>query len=90
MNYIAISAPVEAVAREFATSKAGYRADSIGRLVHVHSDRDSSRQKDFVFETSNDVTRHPDFVKATLSDRYEIDAGDGPILVYGPDVTAGG
>lgn len=90
MNYIALAAPIEAVAREFATSKAGYRSETVGRLVHVQTPGDSSRQSDFVFETSNDVTRHPDFARAMLSDRYDIAAEDGPVLVYGPDVTAGG
>ncbi len=91
MHFISIITMTEPVAREIIAEKSGYKPRSIGRLVRVINDTESVGQKVFVFETSNDVTRHPHYTKARLSDRYmSAAAKDGPLLSYEPDVTVGG
>ena len=97
MDYISVMGVTELVARERIIADAGYPPATIGRVVLVADSGDNSRQKAFVFETSNDVTRHANFAKARLSDTYDLralqhidDLKDGPLLVYGPEVTVGG
>jgi len=97
MHFISAAAVTESIARERIATEAGYSADTIRRLVHMARKLDNSRQTTFVFETANDVTRHPDYAKANLSDicdletlRQSDNVKDGPVLVYGPEVTVGG
>jgi hypothetical protein len=97
MHFISSTAVTETLARHRIASETGYRADTIGRIVHIGDEADNSRQKAFVFETVNDVTRHEDYAKARLSDNYDLsilreacDLEDGPVLIYGPEVTVGG
>ncbi len=97
MDYISVMGVTELVARERILADAGYTPATIGRVVLIADSGDNSRQKTFVFETSNDVTLHPDYAKARLSDTYDLSTlqhadgvEDGPVLVYGPEVTVGG
>lgn len=92
MNYIIIDAVTQAMARERAVKETGYDPAAIGQMVQIAGSCDNSRQKTFVFETSNDVTVHPDYTKTRLFDRLQPIEGvdDGPTLVYGREVTVGG
>jgi hypothetical protein len=91
MNFISLTTMTEAVARELIVKKAGYAWETIGPLVHAADQTDSVGQKAFVFETSNDVTQHPHYTRARLSDRYQLQAvEDGPLLSYEAEETVGG
>ncbi|MEQ1956412.1 hypothetical protein [Mesorhizobium sp. CN2-181] len=92
MNFISVMAITEAIAREQAVIQTGYDPDTIGPLAIVVDQRTSSRQKAFVFETANDVTNHPLFANARLSDTVDAPRleADGPVLNFGPEVTVGG
>lgn len=93
MDFISVMAVTEAVARRRIVTEAGYAHDTVGRLVYVEPSGDDSRQNSYLFETSNDVTRHPHYAKARLSESHDLrllGVDDGPVLVYGPEVTVGG
>jgi len=93
MDFISVMAVTEAVARRRIVTEAGYGHDTVGRLVYVEPSGDNSRQNSYLFETSNDVTRHPHYAKARLSESHDLGllgVDDGPVLVYGPEVTVGG
>ena len=92
MHFISVMAVTEPVARERIAAEAGYDPATIETLVHVAALEDNSRQHRFVFQTTNDVTQHPHYAKATLLDVLQDieDVEDGPVLVYGPEVTVGG
>ncbi|MFU0505806.1 hypothetical protein [Pseudaminobacter sp. NGMCC 1.201702] len=93
MNFISVMAVTEEIAREQAATKTGYAADTIGRVALVIDQSNSSRQKAFIFETTNDITKHPLYAKGRLSDVFDLTmqaVNDGPVLLFGPEVTAGG
>jgi len=97
MDFISVMAVTEAVARERVMIETGYEPGAIGRLLHVAPSGDNSRQNGYLFETDQDVTKHPHYAKARLFDTYELRlfghtdyVEDGPMLVYGPEVTVGG
>jgi hypothetical protein len=93
MNFIAVTAVTDEVAREQAAAKSGYAPESIGALVRVIDDGDNSRQRVFIFKTTNDVTVHMHYAKARLSDAFQPTGhatNDGPVLLFGPEITAGG
>ncbi|QOF75466.1 hypothetical protein IG197_34385 (plasmid) [Aminobacter sp. SR38] len=93
MNFISVMAPTEEVAREQASTKTGYDPDTIGRMSHIFEQGNNSRQNTFIFETDNDVTKHPLYAKATLAQVYDLTGtamNDGPVLRFGPEVTVGG
>lgn len=55
--------------------------------------RSNSRQDAYVFETSNHVANHSLYAKAKLFDAFDLKndtTSDGPILMFGPEVTVGG
>lgn len=91
MYFISTMAPTEQAARERAAADTGYPIRDIGEIAHVRDNDGSSRQKTFIFVTSNDVTAHPLYANQTLSQHLQ-DAVtiDGPVLVFGPELTAGG
>lgn len=92
MNFISVMAITEVIAREQAAIRTGYEPDTIGAVIIVVDQGTNSRQKAYVFETTNDVTKHPLFAKAKLSDTIDVTApgADGPVLSFGPEVTVGG
>lgn len=93
MNYIVVVGITEDVARKQAAAKSGYEPSTIGRLFQVSDQGSNSRQDAYVFETSNDVTSHSLYAKARLSDAFKLEQNrfsDGPVLLFGPEVTAGG
>ncbi|WP_442580574.1 hypothetical protein ACSBOB_00785 [Mesorhizobium sp. ASY16-5R] len=92
MNFISVMAITEAIAREQAAAQTGYDPHTIGPLATVIDQGTNSRQRAFVFETANDVDKHPLFAKALLSDAIgaTVIEADGPVLVFGPEVTVGG
>ncbi len=92
MNFISVMAITEEIARDQAIMRTGYEPHTIGALVVVVDQHTSSRQKAFVFETTNDVTGHQLFARAKLSDTIDLPASrrDGPVLAFGPELTAGG
>ncbi len=93
MNYIVVVGMTEDVARKQASEKSGYVPSTIGRLSMVIDQRSNSRQDAYVFETSNDVASHPMYAKAKLFDAFDLEndtISDGPILMFGPEVTVGG
>lgn len=92
MYFISVMAITEAVARDQAAVKAGYERGTIGQVVTVVDQGTNSRQKAYVFATTNDVTRHPLFAGARLSDTVDTSSleTDGPVLAFGPEVTVGG
>lgn len=93
MNYISVMAVTEDVARSQAAEKTGYDPSTIGMLALVVNHHNNSRQYAHIFETSNDVTKHPHYVQATLHDALGAagsELTDGDILVFGPEVTVGG
>jgi hypothetical protein len=93
MNYIAVVGITEDVARKQASEKSCYEPSTIGRLSLVIDQRSNSRQDAYVFETSNDVASHPMYAKAKLFDAFDLEndtISDGPILMFGPEVTVGG
>jgi len=92
MNFISVMAITEAVARERAVFETGYEANTIGPVVLVVDEENNSRQKAHIFQTANDVTTHALFTNTRLSDVAESIAADldGPVLVFGPEVTVGG
>lgn len=93
MNYISAMAVTEGLAREQAAQKSGYAPDTIGRMVLLIDQRSNSRQDAYIFETANDVTKHPHYAKAKLSDVVDLtalDVDDGAVLLFGPEVTVGG
>lgn len=93
MNFISVMAVDFEVAQKAAVLNTGYGADTIGPVVHVAEDGNNSRQNAYVFQTSNDVTQHPLYVDAKLSDSFmlsEIGVEDGPVLIFGPEITVGG
>lgn len=93
MNYISVMAVTEDLAREQAAIKTGYAPETIGRVILVIDEGDNSRQRGFVFQTMNDVTEHLLYVRAKLSDACDVPGkkvNDGPMLMFGREVTAGG
>ncbi len=93
MNYIVVIGITEDVARNQAAEKSGYAPSTIGRLSLVIDQRSNSRQDAYVFETSNDVASHQMYAKAKLFDAFDLEndtISDGPILMFGPEVTVGG
>ena len=79
--------------REQAVAKTGYEPEAIGLLLHTLDQPNNSRQKAYVFETANDVRKHPGYAHSKLSDICDlaaVGAEDGPVLVFGPEVTVGG
>lgn len=92
MNFISVMAITEAVARERAVLETGYQANTIGPVVLVVDEDNNSRQKAHIFQTAHDVTTHAQFTNTRLSDIAEpmADELDGPVLVFGPEVTVGG
>jgi hypothetical protein len=93
MNFISVMAVTEEIAREQASTKTGYAPETVGRVALVIDESNSSRQKAFIFETTNDVTKHPLYAKARLFDAFRLTkrtVNDGPVLLFGPEVTAGG
>ena len=93
MNYISVMAVTEEVAREQASTKTGYAPETIGGVFLVLDEGNSSRQNAFIFETTHDVTKHPLYVRARLSEAFDLtgkEVDDGPVLQFGPEVTAGG
>lgn len=64
-----------------------------GQVCLVIDAGNSSRQKAFIFETTNDVTRHLRYVVGRLSEAVDLVAHnveDGPVLQIGAEVTVGG
>ncbi len=93
MNYISVMAVTEEVARDQAAEKTGYDPATIGSLVLVVNHHNNSRQNAYIFETSNDVTKHPLYVRATLHTVFDPASrglDDGDVLSFGPEVTVGG
>ncbi len=93
MNYISVMAVTEEVARSQAADKTGYDPATIGALAFVVNHHNNSRQYAHIFETSNDVTKHPLYVRARLHVVFEVagsDLEDGDVLSFGPEVTVGG
>lgn len=93
MNYIVVIGITEDVARNQAAEKSGYAPATIGRLSLVIDQRSNSRQDAYVFETSNEVANHSLYAKAKLFDAFDLEndtISDGPILMFGPEVTVGG
>lgn len=93
MNYISVMAVTRDVARSQAAEKTGYDPFTIGMLALVVSHHNNSRQYAHIFETSNDVTKHPHYVQTKLHDALGAAASeltDGDVLVFGPEVTVGG
>ncbi|MBE1205942.1 hypothetical protein [Aminobacter carboxidus] len=93
MNFVSVIAVTEEVARKEASTKTGYAPETIGRVSLVIDEGNNSRQIAFVFETSQDVTRHPLYAKATLAEALDLagkGVSDGPVLQFGPEVTVGG
>ena len=93
MNYISVMAVTEERAREKAVASTGYSRESIGPVVTVIDEGDNLRQRLYIFETSNDVTEHPQYTKAKLSSALhfvEPTVEDGPVLMFGPEITVGG
>jgi len=93
MNYVSVAAVTEEVARGQAAEKSGYAPQTIGRMVLAIGRRGNSRQDAYVFETSNDVTAHPRYARARLSEAFDLatpELDDGPVLLFGPEVTVGG
>lgn len=93
MNFISIMAVTHEVARAQAISQTGYAPDTFGPAVFTADQGNNSRQQEYVFETGNDVTKHPLYVHAMLSDNHDLaklDVHDGPLLMFGPEVTVGG
>jgi hypothetical protein len=93
VNYIAVVGVTEDVARRQATEKSGYPSSTIGRLSLIIDQRSDSRQDAYIFETSNHVANHPQYAKAKLSEAFGLQRNsidDGPILIFGPEVTVGG
>lgn len=93
MNFISVIAPTEEVARAQATALSGYASDSISEAHIVAEVHNNSRQDAYIFETSHDVTKHPLYARALLSEVFDLcgeGVSDGPILQFGPEVTVGG
>lgn len=93
MNYISVLAVDEERARERAADETGYAPEAIGWLALAAERGNNSRQNAFVFETLNDVTRHPLYIEGTLSEAFDLTGHtieDGPVLRFGPEVTVGG
>lgn len=93
MNYISVMAVTEDVARSQAAEKTGYDPATIGALVLVVNHHNNSRQYAHIFETANDVTKHPLYVRARLHVAFGPAVSaleDGEVLSFGPEVTAGG
>ena len=93
MNVISVMAVTEEIAREQAATKTGYAPETVGRVALVISEGNSSRQNAFIFETTNDVTKHRLYAKAKLFDAFDLSnkaVNDGPVLLFGPEVTVGG
>ncbi|NGN45341.1 hypothetical protein G6N74_30320 [Mesorhizobium sp. CGMCC 1.15528] len=69
------------------------RPQTIGRVFLVIDEGNNSRQDVFIFETAHDVTKHPLYAKAMLSQAFgltEKALSDGPVLQFGAEVTVGG
>jgi hypothetical protein len=93
MNFISVMAVTEKVAREQALTKSGYAPQTIGRVFLVIDEGNNSRQDVFIFETAHDVTKHPLYAKAMLSQAFDLTEkalSDGPVLQFGAEVTVGG
>ena len=91
MNFISVMAVTEEVAREQASNQTGYAPETIGCVSLVVEEADSSRQNAYVFETSQDVTTHPRYADAKLSESLDLKGlNDGPVLQFGREVTVGG
>jgi hypothetical protein len=93
MNFISVIAVTERVARNQASVISGYDPETIGRTSIVFNEGKNSRQIAFIFETDNDVAKHPLYAKARLSEVFDLKGRvveDGPVLQFGPEVTVGG
>lgn len=93
MHFICVMAVTEELAREQASQQSGYSPITIGRLSLVVDEGDNSRQNTYIFETIHDVTEHPRYAKARLSEVFDLSGkgqNDGPVLQFGRDVTVGG
>lgn len=94
MHFISVAAVNEKLARDIIVSEFGFMPSSIGEVLLTSAEIENSRQKTFVFGTSNDITQHPKYAKALLSDKFDLAAftsvEDGPIIEHGPEVTVGG
>ena len=91
MNFISVMAVTEEVARERASNQTGYAPETIGCVSLVVEEDDNSRQHLYIFETSQDVTTHPSYAEATLSEFVDLNGlNDGPVLQIGREVTVGG
>jgi len=93
MNFVSVMAANEEVAREQASAKTGYAPETVGRMLLVVDEGNNSRQHAFIFETTHDVTKHPLYAKARLSQAFDVTGkmiNDGPVLRFGPEVTVGG
>jgi hypothetical protein len=93
MYFISVIAITEQVAREQAYAMTGYPLETVGRTAFVFKRGNNSRQNAFIFETPHDVTKHPLYVEAWLSEVFDLTGTvveDGPVLQFGPEVTVGG
>ena len=93
MNFISVMAVTEEIAREQASTKTGYAPETVGHVVVIVDQGTSSRQKAFIFETTNDVSKHPLYAKARLFEAFDVtekEVNNGPVLLFGPEVTVGG
>lgn len=92
-HFVAAMAVTEDIAREQASIRTGYTPQTIGTLAFLIEGTNSSRQSTFVFETTQDVTKHPYYINATLSKLFDLGENledNGPVLQFGREITAGG
>jgi len=92
-HYIVVRAVTETTARQRAVSSTRYAPAAIGSIVLVVDQGDNSRQREFIFETANDVAMHPLYTGARLANVVELAHSglhNAPTLVFGPEVTVGG